>query len=132
MVNFKSAALDAAYTVAPGPAALLVVGGDIDDAARYFSLHHAAGGLLGQEDGAFEIDADDGVKEILGKLQEGGKAGDSGIIDQQIDAAEFAEKGLHEGCILGHVRHVGPKEDAPPALLLNEAQGVRAPSSFLL
>jgi hypothetical protein len=66
-----------------------VDGADVDDAAGKLGIAEAANEGLGEEEGALEVDVEDGVVVLLGDLPEGGFDLDAGVVDQDVAAAEL-------------------------------------------
>jgi len=64
-----------------------VDGGDVDDAAGEFGVAEAADEGLGEEEGALEIDVEDGVVVCFGDVPEGGFLLDAGVVDENVAAA---------------------------------------------
>ena len=68
---------------------VLVDGADVDDAAGLFGVAQAADEGLGEEEGALEVDVEDGVVVLLGDVPEVGADLDAGVVDEDVAAAEL-------------------------------------------
>ncbi len=66
---------------------VLVDGADVDDAAGLFGVAEAADEGLGEEEGALEVDVEDGVVVLLGDVPEVGALLDAGVVDEDVAAA---------------------------------------------
>ena len=80
-------------------------GGDADDAAEP-RLHHVGDGGFRDIEDAFEIDTDDIVPCLLRHFDEQPVAGDAGVVDKQVELAEFFDGLVDEIGRLGRVRDI--------------------------
>ena len=86
-------------------------GGDVDDAAGAFGVAEAADEGLGEEEGALEVDVEDGVVVGLGDVPEGGGLLDAGVIDEDVAAAELLVGLVYEVLGVGEFGDVGLDQD---------------------
>jgi len=70
--------------------------GDVDDAAGALAKHRTDGGL-GDEEDALEVGGEDVVPVLLAHAHDERVAGDAGVVDDDIEAAEALEGGLDGG-----------------------------------
>ncbi|MDX6685138.1 MAG: hypothetical protein QOF86_1266 [Baekduia sp.] len=90
---------------------------DVDDAAA--RLHDRRGGL-GHPVGAVEVDVDDAA-ELLGRLARGGDRGaHAGVVDEDVDAAQLADRGLDQRAGVLGLADVGGDGDRPAARGLHQ------------
>ena len=66
---------------------------------------------LGEEEGAFEVDVEDGVVVLLGDVPEGGFDLDAGVVDEDVAAAELLVGLVDEVLRVGEDGDVGLDED---------------------
>ena len=114
------AALGGAVGGEMGEDHVLVDGGDVDDAAGLFGVAKAADEGLGEEEGALEVDVEDGVVVGFGDVPEVGALLDAGVVDEDVAAAELCVGLVDEVLRVGEVGDVGLDEDgfAPAASAL--------------
>ncbi len=90
--------------------------GDVDDAAAFFLRRHYAGGRLKAEEGAGQIDADDGVPVLRRHLKQGlHDVADAGVIDPDIQAAVRRDRMVGQGLNLNRITHVAGEGRSRPA-----------------
>lgn len=84
--------------------------GDVDDRAA--AGKHRADLVLHAQPHAFQVDADHFVPLCFGDVghRREARAGDAGIVDRAIEAAEFLQRGLDHRLDLGDTAHVGGDE----------------------
>ncbi len=82
-------------------------GGDVDDAAGEFGVAQTADEGLGEEEGALEIDVEDGIVVGLGDVPEGGLFFYAGVVDEDVAAAELLVGLVDEVRGVGEVGDVG-------------------------
>src|SRR5882757_7714240 len=99
----------------PRVAAFRDDGGDVDDAAGA-GFHHRRQHLLDAKMRAGEIGADDGVPVVGLHAHGQAVAGDGGVVDQDVDLAEFFEDGFEPGLDLVDVGDVHFDGEGFPAL----------------
>jgi hypothetical protein len=83
-----------------------VGGGDVDDPAPTFGLHPRQRRLDGVEVGD-EVDGDDPVELVFGKILDRGDELHAGIVHQYVAAADLGLGGRDHGADLGGLGHVG-------------------------
>ncbi len=76
-----------------------------------FRLAHDAGGQPGAVPGALQVHGDDLVELLLGHLAHGRVAGDAGVVDHDVQAAEGVDGRPDERLHLGRPR---PRRRSPP------------------
>ena len=92
---------DAGFGCVVGPGAgqggVGVDAGNVDDAAAAGGLcEHLPAGLLGQEEDGAQVDADDVLPVLGGRLQEWFGEVDAGVVHEAVDAAEGVDCFLHQ------------------------------------
>ena len=95
-----------------------VGGGDVDDAAPAAGGHGGDGGLHGEERGG-EVERDDGVPAVGGEVGDGGGVLDAGVVDEDVEVAEFGFGAVDEGGDGGRVEEVGLVVEGADALGLD-------------
>ena len=83
-----------------------VEAGYVDDSAPAAFYHAGDEGLAGEE-GGVHVDGVDGAPVFDGHLGEGGRGAHSGVVDEDVHAAEFGDGGLCHAVHLGLVGDVG-------------------------
>jgi hypothetical protein len=76
-----------------------VDGGDVDDAAGLVGDEEALDEGLGKEEGAFEVDVEDGVVVGFGDVAEVGGLLDAGVVDKDVAAAELGVGLVDRFCV---------------------------------
>src|SRR5262249_14108190 len=79
-----------------GRAARADPGGEVDDAAAVAGVDHRAGRGLGHQERAAAVDRVDGVPHLGGFLEQAGVRGDGGVVDAEVEGAEFRDGGADD------------------------------------
>ena len=90
---------------------VFVYGGNVDDAAGFFGVAEFADEGLREEEGAFEIDVEDGVVVGFGDVPEVGALFDAGVVDEDVAGTELLPGLLDEVGAVGEVGDVGVDHD---------------------
>ena len=89
-------------------------GGRVDDAAVVRRLEVGPGGLA-HVDGAQVVEVDHAAELLVGHTLEPVAVPDAGVVDDDVNAAEGIERGLHDGRGAGLVGDVGEAGHSLPA-----------------
>ena len=88
-------------------------------------LHHLAGGALQAEEHALGVDPVDAVPIGLGQVHDVGVAGDPGIVDDDVEPAQFGDRARDHPIDAGDIAAIG--FDRQGAMLV----GCQRPGHFL-
>ena len=99
------------------------IGGDVDDASVAGGDHRFLRGGARDAEDAVQVDVDLGVELLVGQILSGAEASRSGVVDDDVEAAEGLQSGVDDAVDAGRIAHIAVQDKGLDPELLGDLLG---------